>query len=162
MYRWARKPRHRCVFSCHRNTISQSILVLNQGTDILKSMTEQERFRLTLKKKEKQALKHESFLKRLESSRSPYSKSHERRLKRKTRDQVAGGMGEVQAAILALEDDIPDAVINSTEEGKGKRMQVTPKVGQIGEGKGVTLSKAQRKRALSVIRCCPFLRTIFS
>ncbi|KAH9922990.1 ribosome biogenesis protein SLX9-domain-containing protein [Amylocystis lapponica] len=116
--------------------------------------------RIALKKKEKQALKHELFLKRLESSRSPYSKSHERRLKRKAKEQVAGGMGDVKAALSALEDDIPQAVLDSTHEDvtgdvvseERPKVKPRPKPGKIGEGKGAPLSKAQRKRMLEAER----------
>ncbi|KAJ8453850.1 hypothetical protein ONZ51_g13368 [Trametes cubensis] len=81
--------------------------------EILADMEVEDEARPALKKKEKQALKHELFLKRLEQSRSPYSKSHERRLKRKAKEQVAGGMGDIKAAISAVEEDIPVAVKNS-------------------------------------------------
>ncbi|KAI0361260.1 hypothetical protein OH77DRAFT_1516252 [Trametes cingulata] len=116
--------------------------------------------RPTMKKKEKLALKHELFLKRLEQSRSPYSKSHERRLKRKAKEEVAGGMSDIKAAISAVEDDIPIAVQNTiaadTEATIGgdtsKKAKAKPKPGQIGEGKGAPLSKNQRKRALQVER----------
>ncbi|OCH95762.1 hypothetical protein OBBRIDRAFT_809613 [Obba rivulosa] len=111
-----------------------------------------------LKKKEKQALKHELFLKRLEQSRSPYSKSHERRLKRKAKEQVAGGMNDMKVALSALEDALPAAVIESVEAGirdsetVQERPKPKPKPGQIGEGKGAPLSKNQRKRALQTER----------
>ncbi|KAI0715268.1 ribosome biogenesis protein SLX9-domain-containing protein [Earliella scabrosa] len=128
--------------------------------DILADIAAEEEPRPTLKKKEKQALKHELFVQRLEQSRSPYSKSHERRLKRKAREQVAGGMGEIKAAISAVEDDIPTAVQNSvaadTDDASGPDpshpKKVKPKPGQIGEGKGAPLTKNQRKRALQVER----------
>ncbi|KZT75169.1 hypothetical protein DAEQUDRAFT_23968 [Daedalea quercina L-15889] len=124
------------------------------GTEILGSLAEQEEPSVSLKKKEKQALKHEIFLRRLEASRSPYSRSHERRLKRKAKEQVAGGLREMQAAIEALDDEMPQAVIQSTaqsgEEQASKPKKVRPVPGVIGEGKGAPLSKAQRKRALQL------------
>ncbi|KAI0331942.1 hypothetical protein GY45DRAFT_1344944 [Cubamyces sp. BRFM 1775] len=126
--------------------------------EILADMDVEEESRPTLKKKEKQALKHELFLKRLEQSRSPYSKSHERRLKRKAKEQVAGGMGDIKAAISAVEDDIPVAAMNSiadedgTDATEGPKPKSKPKPGQIGEGKGAPLSKNQRKRALQLER----------
>ncbi|TBU46108.1 ribosome biogenesis protein SLX9-domain-containing protein [Dichomitus squalens] len=128
--------------------------------EILADMAADEEPRPTLKKKEKQALKHQLFIERLEQSRSPYSKSHERRLKRKAREQVAGGMSEIKAAISAVEDDIPEAVQNAStigdateaSEGQSKPRKVRPKPGQIGEGKGTPLTKSQRKRALQVER----------
>ncbi|KAI0800936.1 ribosome biogenesis protein SLX9-domain-containing protein [Fomes fomentarius] len=131
-----------------------------QAPEILADMAAEEDARPALKKKEKQALKHELFMQRLEQSRSPYSKSHERRLKRKAREQVAGGMDEIKMAIAAVEDDIPLAVQNSiaaTAEGVDETpapqsKKVRPKHGQIGEGKGAPLTKNQRKRALQVER----------
>ncbi|RDX50392.1 hypothetical protein OH76DRAFT_1402422 [Lentinus brumalis] len=129
--------------------------------EILADIAADEEPRPTLKKKEKQALKHELFMQRLEASRSPYSKSHERRLKRRAREQVAGGMSDIQAAISAVEDAIPVAVQNSVaadpDAGAGgpdapQPRKVKPKPGQIGEGKGVPLTKNQRKRVLKVER----------
>ncbi|KAH9937147.1 ribosome biogenesis protein SLX9-domain-containing protein [Fomitopsis serialis] len=124
------------------------------GTEILQSLAEQEEPSITLKKKEKQALKHELFVRRLEAARSPYSKSHERRLKRKAKEQVAGGLGEMQAAISALDDELPPAVVQSIMEDGEERTSQTKKPrstpGLIGEGKGAPLSKAQRKRALQL------------
>ncbi|KAI0639733.1 ribosome biogenesis protein SLX9-domain-containing protein [Trametes polyzona] len=131
--------------------------------EILADMAVDEEPRPAMKKKEKLALKHELFLKRLEQSRSPYSKSHERRLKRKEREQVAGGMNDIKAAISAVEDAIPEAVQNTiaadTEDAPEEQQQqqqpkskAKPKPGLIGEGKGAPLSKNQRKRALQVER----------
>ncbi|PIL31636.1 hypothetical protein GSI_06338 [Ganoderma sinense ZZ0214-1] len=114
--------------------------------------------RPTLKKKEKQALKHQQFVERLEQTRSPYSKSHERRLKRRAREQVAGGMSEIKAAISALEDGNPETIQNSVPtddagaDAASRPQKARPKPGQIGEGKGVPLSKSQRKRTLQVER----------
>jgi len=54
------------------------------------------------KKKERRILKHELFLERLEASRAPYSKSHARRLKRKEREQLAGDLGSLRAALPSM------------------------------------------------------------
>ncbi|KAH8102491.1 ribosome biogenesis protein SLX9-domain-containing protein [Cristinia sonorae] len=120
-----------------------------------------------MKKKEKQMLKHELFLQRLEDSRSPYSKSHERRMKRKAKEQVAGGLSEIHAAITALDDGSADHLPVARESGGpntegAAQTQQAPKhkSGQIGEGKGATLSKAQRKRALQTERLrMPLIRS---
>ncbi|OSD03638.1 hypothetical protein PYCCODRAFT_240787 [Trametes coccinea BRFM310] len=127
--------------------------------EILADMAVDEESRPAMKKKEKLALKHELFLKRLEESRSPYSKSHERRLKRKAKEQVAGGLGDIKAAISALEEDIPVAVQNSVTDATetdradaSKPAKPKPKPGQIGEGKGAPLNKNQRKKALQLER----------
>ncbi len=66
-------------------------------------------------------------------------------------------MSDIQAAISAVEDAIPVAVQNSVaadpDAGAGEPdapqpRKVKPKPGQIGEGKGVPLTKNQRKRVL--------------
>ncbi|KAH9944103.1 ribosome biogenesis protein SLX9-domain-containing protein [Epithele typhae] len=118
--------------------------------------------RTSLKKREKQALKHEIFMQRLEQSRSPYSKSHERRLRRKAREQVAGGLSDIKAALAAVEDDFAEAVAapaaenlrtaSHDHEGTQRPKKARPNPGQIGEGKKAPLSKNQRKRALQVER----------
>ena len=85
-----------------------------------------------------------------------------RSLKRKAKEQVAGGMGDIKAAISAVEEDIPVAVKNSiadesgTDATEGPKAKPKPKPGQIGEGKGAPLSKNQRKRALYVPTHPPF------
>ncbi|TCD69973.1 hypothetical protein EIP91_005562 [Steccherinum ochraceum] len=125
------------------------------GNDILEELSSTADVK-PLKKKEKQTLKHELFLKRLESSRSPYSKSHERRVKRKAREQVAGGLTEMHAAIADLEATEGFAnqptVGDSSAPNEDTAEVPKAKSGQIGEGKGATLTKAQRKRALQAER----------
>ncbi|KAI0652200.1 ribosome biogenesis protein SLX9-domain-containing protein [Trametes meyenii] len=132
--------------------------------EILADMTAQDQPRLAMKKKEKRALKHDIFMKRLEQSRSPYSKSHERRLKRKAKEQVAGGMSDMHAAISAVEDAIPAVVQNTIAAADAVadadaidgpdafKTKPKPKPGLIGEGKGTPLTKNQRKRALQLER----------
>ncbi|GJE85765.1 ribosome biogenesis protein SLX9-domain-containing protein [Phanerochaete sordida] len=99
-------------------------------------------------KREKQLLKHEKFLQRLEASRSPYSKSHERRLKRKAKEQVASGLDEIKAAISAVE--VAEGLAPAEDGEAPRKPKLAP--GQIGEGKHTTLSKAQRKKALAMER----------
>ncbi|KAA1468153.1 hypothetical protein DENSPDRAFT_833364, partial [Dentipellis sp. KUC8613] len=87
------------------------------------------------------------------ASRSPYSKSHNRRLKRKEREQIGGGLGDMKAAISAVEKDVApedDApqVGNAGEEQPSQQKRSAQRPGQIGKGKGAPLSQAQRKRAL--------------
>ncbi|KAJ6503419.1 ribosome biogenesis protein SLX9-domain-containing protein [Mycena vitilis] len=105
-----------------------------------------------LKKKEKLQLKREALLQRLESSHSPYSKSHARRLKRKEKEQVGGGLDDIQLALAAVDDDAAPELLEDPTAGdvQPKPKKVKPKPGQIGEGKAATLSKAQRKRALEM------------
>lgn len=84
----------------------------------------------------------------LEASRSPYSKSHERRLKRKAKDQVANGLDEIKAAISAVE--MAEGLAPAEPSADGKEAPRKPKSapGQIGEGKHTPLSRAQRKKTL--------------
>lgn len=105
-----------------------------------------------LKKKEKQQLKREALLQRLESTHSPYSKSHARRQKRKAREQLGGGLDDIQLALAAVDDEAvevaEESAAPSADEPQPVHKKVKPKPGQIGEGKGAPLSKAQRQRAL--------------
>lgn len=131
--------------------------------------------RESLNKRQKQALKHENLLRRkfqlskspshliysyspfrlsgLEVSRSPYSKSHGRRVKRKSKEQVASGLADIQTALDEVETEMPPAVRKTIgtddADDPGDQHKVRRSmVGQIGEGKGVPLSRSQRKRAL--------------
>ncbi|KAF5377451.1 hypothetical protein D9615_005306 [Tricholomella constricta] len=123
------------------------------GTEILESLSAPEP-RPVLKKKEKMQAKHEAFLERLETSSSPYSKSHARRVKRKAKEQIANGLSEMQVAIAALDEDIPitvqESVKNAAESSQEPLYNAHVKPGMIGEGKKVPLSKSQRKRALQM------------
>ncbi|KAJ3477201.1 hypothetical protein NLI96_g10629 [Meripilus lineatus] len=136
--------------------------------EILESMAEDSASnKQPLKKKEKQAMKHELFMQStasrlseinsiasshdrigLESTRQPYSKSHERRLKRKAREQVAGGLEEIQAAIAEVAGDEPDTQGEGEDGGSKGKSRPKTNAGMIGEGKSAPLSKQQRKRAL--------------
>lgn len=109
-----------------------------------------------LKKKEKQQMKHQAFVERLQATQSPYSKSHNRRLKRKEKTQLGSGMVDLNAALSALSGaselegpkDVPG--ITSARRREANSSGVSLKPGQIGEGKGHTLSKSQRKAVLYV------------
>lgn len=102
--------------------------------------------------------------------KTPYSKSHARREKRKAKEQLAGsGLNDIQAILstIAADENIggeDEAGPNGEKTEKQKRgsnsmetdqeQQVKPKAQQkmakIGEGKSVPLSKNQRKRVLYV------------
>ena len=95
----------------------------------------------------------------LDVSKSAFSKSHQRRLKRKAKEQIANGMSDIQQALAALEDPLDTREpAESTKKGKDametdsgmatSRPTAASRSLKIGEGKGVTLTKAQRKRAL--------------
>ncbi|KAF7320438.1 hypothetical protein MKEN_00828700 [Mycena kentingensis (nom. inval.)] len=108
--------------------------VATSADDVLRSMDVD--IAPALKKKEKQQIKRDALRQRLETSTSPYSKSHQRRLKRKEREQLAGN----------TMNDLQDAL----ESQPKKKVKLKP--GQIGEGKNATLSQAQRQKALQTER----------
>ncbi|KAJ7293691.1 ribosome biogenesis protein SLX9-domain-containing protein [Mycena rebaudengoi] len=127
------------------------------AADVLDAMDEDPRAP-TLKKKEKQQLKRDALLQRLESNHSPYSKSHARRQKRRAKEQIAGGLDDMQLALAAVEDEaadaeaqdsMPAATDDSAPIAQPKK-KAKPKPGQIGEGKGAPLSRSQRQRALEL------------
>ncbi|KDN50507.1 hypothetical protein RSAG8_01005, partial [Rhizoctonia solani AG-8 WAC10335] len=99
-------------------------------------------------KKEKQQAKHERLLHRLATSTSPYSKSHNRRLKRKQKAALSTDLQSIQNALNTIAEDVlPSAAESNDHEGRTRQAP-----GIIGEGKGVTLTKQQRKRALELER----------
>ncbi|CAE6435203.1 hypothetical protein ACGC1H_002858 [Rhizoctonia solani] len=104
-------------------------------------------------KKEKQQAKHEQFIQRLAIGTSPYSKSHSRRLKRKQKTTLSADLQSVQKALDTIAQDVLPSTAESYGHSEGRdptRPNQTP--GMIGEGKGVTLTKQQRKRALELER----------
>ncbi|KAF8844025.1 hypothetical protein BDN67DRAFT_49772 [Paxillus ammoniavirescens] len=107
-------------------------------------------------KKMKQQLKHEAFIDRLKSPITPYSKVQRRRFNRKQREQVGGGLGSIQAVISALEDKEPSPEPEEAQQPKdhsqSQPTKAKAKAGPMGAGKGVPLTKSQRKRALEMER----------
>lgn len=81
----------------------------------------------------------------------PYSKSHEKRLKRKAREQVAGGLQEIQDAIAEVAGDDQEASEEDGSHPKERPKASISKAGLIGEGKTTPLSQHQRKQALYVL-----------
>ncbi|KAJ3909737.1 ribosome biogenesis protein SLX9-domain-containing protein, partial [Lentinula edodes] len=111
------------------------------------------------KKKDKHQIKREAFLQRLELTQSPYSKSHQRRIKKKAKEQIGYGLEEIRTALESVDDSRALSTIAqdaSATAGKTDKSQMKSKVksNQIGEGKGATLSNTQRKNALFVSRLC--------
>ena len=129
---------------------------------------------VTRTKKEKQVERREAFMQskrhalflfsfplllsfpELGPSTRHFSKSHERRMKRKAKEQLAGNtMDDLQTALASLDKDIvppesdnpPPSVPTHSSEVKPKAIS---RIGKIGKGKSSTLSKAQRKRLLCV------------
>ncbi|KAF8225074.1 hypothetical protein L208DRAFT_1308053, partial [Tricholoma matsutake] len=126
-----------------------------QGPEILESSVTEETS-IPLTKKEKHQSKKEAFLQRLKSP-MPYSKSHNRRLRRKAKEQIIGGdLNDLQAAIAALDDneDALDNISASVNSGIPSSSKSTsnprPKPGKIGEGTKNPLSQSRRKHALVV------------
>jgi hypothetical protein len=108
-----------------------------------------------VKKKEKKQMKHQAFLERLQSPQSPYSRSHNRRLKRKEKQQLVAKMDDLNAALNALQSgslETSKAIPGVTTPRRDENITgVTSDVGYIGKGKGATLSANQRKRVLYVL-----------
>ncbi|KAF8140141.1 ribosome biogenesis protein SLX9-domain-containing protein [Boletus edulis] len=121
------------------------------GNDILESLSA---VPAIMSKKGKQQLKHEAFIDRIKSSSAPYSKTQKRRFNRKQREQVGGGLGSIEAVISALEQGeiSPPAEAQSDAVTSQQRPQVKARPGIIGEGKGIPLTKTQRKRVLAMER----------
>ena len=91
-------------------------------------------------------------------STSHFSKSHERRMKRKAKEQLAGNtMDDLQTALASLDKDIvpPESMVKPPPSVPIHSSEVKPKaissIGKIGKGNSSTLSKAQRKRLLCVL-----------
>ncbi|KAH6917277.1 ribosome biogenesis protein SLX9-domain-containing protein [Coprinopsis sp. MPI-PUGE-AT-0042] len=107
-----------------------------------------------LTKKQKHAIKRDAFMQKLELSKT-HSKSHERRLKRKAKGQIANGMADIQSALAALEEPVEATVAEDAAQKEGETAppsKATSKSVKIGEGKPEPLSKAQRKKALQLER----------
>ncbi|KAJ3570249.1 hypothetical protein NP233_g4521 [Leucocoprinus birnbaumii] len=138
------------------------------GNEILAALDTTPAPQDALTKKDKQMIKRETFLHKLGVLKTPYSKSHARREKRKAKEQLAGsGLNEIQAILSTIAADEDEAAAagqsdesankrnnddsNSmeTDQQAGKaRSKTQQKARKIGEGKSVPLSKNQRKRAL--------------
>lgn len=99
--------------------------------------------------------------------RTPHSKSHARREKRKAKEQLAGGgLNDIQAilSVIATDEGGTNVAPHGQSGGEAKQKTNSTEVDQqqktksrtqqktvrIGEGKNTSLSKNQRKRALYV------------
>jgi ribosome biogenesis protein SLX9 len=83
----------------------------------------------------------------------PYSKSHARRLKRKAKEELAGGgLSDIQSAIAAMESNLQasaeETFAEPSKNDPSKPPAKSRNTGLIGEGKGVPLSQTKRKNAL--------------
>ena len=91
----------------------------------------------------------------VEVSRLPYSRSHVKRLKRKAKEELAGGpLSEIQLAIAAMEssqESLGGKTLAEPPKNKPSKLPAKkPNPGLIGEGKAAPLSQNQRKNALYV------------
>ena len=97
---------------------------------------------------------HFNGLLEVEASRLPYSKSHAKRLKRKAKEELAGGLSDIRSAIAAVESNeealAGKALAETSKNDTSKPPAKTRNVGLIGEGKGAPLSQTKRKNALYV------------
>ncbi|KAJ3800498.1 ribosome biogenesis protein SLX9-domain-containing protein [Lentinula aff. detonsa] len=117
----------------------------------------------SLKKKDRQQQKREAFLQKLELTQSPYSRSHQRRLNRKAREQIGQGLDEIRDVLQSVDDGKAQTTI-AQDAAKADKLQMKVdgdedtlrqskvKSSQIGEGKASTLSDYQRKKALKIER----------
>lgn len=89
----------------------------------------------------------------IKSSCTPYSKVQKRRFNRKQREQLGGGLGSIEAVISALEEEeiSPTSEAQSNAATSQQRPRAKARAGVIGEGKGVPLTKAQRRHVLCVL-----------
>jgi len=78
---------------------------------------------------------------------TPYSKSHAKRVKRKAKEELTADLAAVGEAIAAV--DAQDSSSHAQQRSdKDPAQKLKPRPGQIGEGKGGSLTKNQRKRTL--------------
>lgn len=73
-----------------------------------------------------------------------------RRFNRRQREQVGGGLDAIRAVLSAIDhgdSSAQDSPVNE-EKKEVQALKAQPKTLQIGEGKGLSLRKNQRKRAL--------------
>ncbi|KAF9056293.1 ribosome biogenesis protein SLX9-domain-containing protein [Panaeolus papilionaceus] len=119
--------------------------------------SEQTEIKLKQTKKAKEIERRQAFLQKLEIGQRLFSKSHERRLKRKEREQLAGGMNQLQVAldqaVNADQETAAQTTIAEAEQSQSTaKDKAASKAGLIGKNGSSTLSKAQRKKALELER----------
>jgi len=105
---------------------------------------------IQLSKKLKQVEKRQAFLQKLEPSIKQVSRSHTRRLKRKAREQLGGGLEDLRNAIATLDEEA--TVDSAAAEGEASPKPSKPDSDAIGKGTSSSLSKSQRKRVLELER----------
>jgi ribosome biogenesis protein SLX9 len=89
------------------------------------------------------------LLKEITFELSPYSKSHTRRLRAKAREQIGGGLSDIQAAITELAAEAEDSLTApDATSSTAAKIKTNPNAGKIGRGKGLPFTASRRKRAL--------------
>ena len=145
-----------CGYTFYIPSFAISLTYYFQAAEILSAIKTSAAVPPQAKKKEKQQMKHRAFLERLQSSQSPYSRSHNRRLKRKGKQQLAAKMDDLNTVLKDLESGAPEeskdipGVTSSRKREDRAGTDMTSSVRRIGEGKGATLSTTQRKKVLYV------------
>ncbi len=90
-------------------------------------------------------------MERFQSLHSPYSKSHNRKLKRKAKHQLAANLTDLETALNEIDKDVPGNKSSRVKDysaassGKDNLKPV-----QIREGNGAPFTKAKRKQTLCV------------
>jgi len=85
-------------------------------------------------------------------SGQPYSKSHMRRLKRKAKEELAGGGLASLAAQLSEDAPQESAEPQHTQSRRNKPKSAPAADGKIGQGKGKTLKEDQRRKQIATNR----------
>ena len=93
------------------------------------------------------------YLGQVVSTGKPYSKSHAKRLKRKAKEELAGGtLADIQSAIAAVESDhkiLGEGTFTEPPKNEPPKPPTKkPNTGLIGEGNTMPPSQNQRKNAL--------------
>lgn len=101
-------------------------------------------------------LRHKPFHAQLVAQAQPYSKSHMKREKRKAKQQLAGGMGSVAAALVDLAPElVPEPPSDSkpgkageSAEQKAEAKRRKEEDGKIGAGSKRTMREKQRRKQM--------------
>ncbi|EJT48909.1 hypothetical protein A1Q1_02004 [Trichosporon asahii var. asahii CBS 2479] len=100
-------------------------------------------------------LRHKPFHAQLVAQSQPYSKSHMKREKRKAKQQLAGGMGSVAAALVDLAPELAPEPEVETKTPKEKQQAADDakrrkeEDGKIGQGSKRTMREKQRRKQIS-------------
>lgn len=94
-------------------------------------------------------MKHQAFMDRIKMPDTPYSRSHNRRLKRNARSQLVAKMDDLASALNSMEDPEEfDAEVPGVTVARKREVTKSTPSGLIGEGKGAALTKSERKAVL--------------